>query len=336
MKGGSRFAKGLHCGIRDNSAVSQGVHLIIPHASCASPGCRDAVAQLRLPRLSRLLSRMADAGTDGGQPDDLSPPHERVLARHLGLWRGDGRTPWAAWDLRQAGGEPGGAAFAWLTPCHWQVGRDRILMGDPEALQLSESHSRALLAAMQPYFEEDGLSLEWVAPLRWRAQGPLLGDLACASLDRVIGSSVDAWLPRSPQAGTLRRLQQEMQMLLYTHPVSDERQAAGLAPVNSFWISGAGVLPPGRAEDSPVRLEDSLRPAALQGNATGWAEAWSRLDAQAVPPLQAALDRGEPVRITLCGEAAARSWTGAPPGWGDRLRRLLRPVPSPANILESL
>ena len=324
------------CGIRDNTAVSQGVHLIISHASCAAPGCREALAQLRLPHLTRLLSRMADAGADPGQPRDLSPPHERVLARALGLWQGDGRTPWAAWDLRQRGGEPADATFAWLTPCHWQVGRDRILMGDPDAMQLSEDHSRAFLQAMQPYFEEDGLWLEWVAPLRWRARGALLQGLACASLDRTIGASVDDWLPRSPLAGPLRRLQQEMQMLLYTHPVNDARQAAGLAPVNSFWISGAGALPRDLATAPAVRLDDTLRTAALLGDAAAWAQAWSRLDAQAIAPLAQALERGELARITLCGEASARSWTPAPAGWATRLGRLLRPAPKPADILESL
>jgi len=316
--------------------VSQGVHLIISHASCASPGFSEAVAQLRLPHLTRLLSRMIDAGTDPGQAHDLSPPHERVLARGLGLWQGDGRTPWAAWDLHPSGGQPGGAVFAWLTPCHWQVGRDRILMDDPDALQLSEDHSRAFLQAMQPYFEEDGLGLDWVAPLRWRAQGALLQDLACASLDRAIGASVDDWLPRSPQASALRRLQQEMQMLLYTHPVNDARQAAGLAPVNSFWISGAGALPQDLPPSPAVRLDDTLRAGALRGDAAAWAQAWSQLDAQAIPPLAQALERGEAVRITLCGEASARSWTPAPAGWATRLGRLLRPTPRPADILDSL
>jgi hypothetical protein len=316
--------------------VSPGVHLIIPHAACAHSGRREPFAPPRLPHLTRLLSCMTDAGGDDGRADDLSPPHERVLARGCGIWQGDGRTPWAAWDLRQSGGEPGEAAFAWLTPCHWQVGRDRILMGDPDDLQLSEAHSRAFLEAMQPYFEEDGLSLDWVAPLRWRARGPLLQGLACASLDRAIGSSVDDWLPRSPQAGPLRRLQQEMQMLLYTHPVNDDRQAAGLAPVNSFWISGAGTLPDAPPPPPAIRLDDTLRAAALRGDAAAWALAWSRIDAQSVPPLQQALDRGEAVHITLCGESNARGWAPAPAGWAARLRRLLRPAPPLANILQSL
>ncbi len=318
--------------------MSDGVHLLIPHAFRVAPGFREALPGLALPHLARLLARLADSGTDAGQPQDLSPPHERILARLHGLWQGDGAIPWAAWDLRQAGGDPGAEVHAWLTPCHWQVGRDRIVMADPVTLQLSEADSRAMLQAMQPYFQEDGLTLEWVDPLRWRARGALLEGLACASLDRVSGATVDDWLPRSAPARPLRRLQQEMQMLLYTHPANAAREAAGLAPVNSFWVSGAGALPsaPAASPQPPIRIDDRLRAAALQSDVLAWARAWQELDAQVIAPLAQALDRSEPLRLTLCGDAHARTWSAVPAGWGARMARLFRPAASPAHILETL
>ena len=33
-----------------------------------------------------------------------------------------------------------------------------------------------------------------------------------------------------------------MQMLLYRLPLNDEREANGLPPINSFWVTGAGML----------------------------------------------------------------------------------------------
>src|SRR5262249_45843373 len=160
----------------------------------------------------------------------LSMPHERVLGRAYGLPTfADGCIPWAAWELAQSGRDTQGAAWAWITPCHWRVGRDHIAMDLPQALALDERDSRALLASMQSYFEEDNIHLEYDAPTRWLARGEVFRDFACASLDRVIGRHVDEWLPRSAQARTVRRLQQEMQMLLYTHPVNEERQQKGLS-----------------------------------------------------------------------------------------------------------
>jgi hypothetical protein len=81
--------------------------------------------------------------------------------------------------------------------------------------------------------------------------------LTPASLDRVVGRVIDGWMPRAGEAKALRRLQQEMQMLLYTHPVNEERARGGLLPVNSFWASGTGALPQpyvlaaGRCLDDP-------------------------------------------------------------------------------------
>ena len=93
--------------------------------------------------------------------------------------------------------------------------------------------------------------------------------LPAASLDRVVGRTIDDWMPRTPQAGPLRRLQQEMQMLLYTLPLNDERQRGGLLPVNSFWLHGTGALPATRhAAPGPLPLVTHyLRDAALQGAA---------------------------------------------------------------------
>ena len=96
---------------------------------------------------------------------------------------------------------------------------------------------------MQPYFAEDGITLHPLSDTTWLAQGSVLVDLPTASLARTRSARVDGWMPRQPQAQALRRLQNEMQMLLYTHPVNDARKARFLPPVNSFWISGTGTLP---------------------------------------------------------------------------------------------
>ena len=223
--------------------MSDSAHLLIPFASSRDEGCAAALAMLALPHLEKLLARLAPAAIDSGDEATLSMPHERVLARACGLPADDGRIPWAAWQVAQAGREAGATAWAHITPCHWQVGQDHVAMGHPHDLQLEARESQALLAAMQPFFEGDGIALEYDSPTLWLARGEVFRDLATASLDRVVGRAVDNWIPRAPEARALRRLQQEMQMLLYTHDVNEERGRAGLAPVNSFWVSGTGALP---------------------------------------------------------------------------------------------
>ena len=297
-------------------------HLIIPLASYDAEGCIEARRQLQLPHLEKLLARLVPAQTDDeGGPHTLSMPHERVHARELGLNAADGCTPWAAWQVAQAGRDPEGAAWAWITPCHWRVGTDHITMNHPQDLALDERDARALLAAMQPYFEEDGIGLAYDAPDRWLARGEVFRDFPSASLDRVIGRTIDDWLPRSAQARTIRRLQQEMQMLLYTHSITEERSRRGLLPVNSFWVSGTGALPDSLPPKQPAGLEitPALHDAALHQDWRRWASAWQEVDAQQCARLLAALDRGESVSLTLCGESHARTWSGRNAGLWPKL-----------------
>ena len=303
--------------------MSDGVHLLIPHAWAADPGCAQASRTLALPRLEKLLARLAPLSTDPGNEFTLSMPHERVLARACGLpSEQDGLIPWAAWQMAQSGRETHGKAWARITPCHWRVGANHIDMSPPQALQLDAASSQALLAAMQPFFEQDGIALEYDAPTLWLAEGEQFRNLATASLDRVVGRAIDQWMPHSPEGRALRRLQQEMQMLLYTHELNEERTRAGLLPVNSFWASGTGALPTAHPAAPPQGLQvvQDLRDAALLADWDGWAAAWQRLDAQECAQLVQALDSGEAVTLTLCGERNARSWS-QPAGRGV-LRRM--------------
>lgn len=317
--------------------MSDAIHLLIPFAMAAPPGCAQAVRDLRLPMLQKLLARLSEGETDTGSTSDLSLPHERALARAIGLPAGDGLIPWAAWERQLAHHDAGTMPWAWLTPCHWEVGMDHVRMHAPGQLRLSPAHSRAMFDAMRPYFEEDGIVLTWDAPDRWLAQGEMFHELPCVSLDRVVGRLVDDWLPRRPGQGALQRLQQEMQMLLYTHPANAEREQAGLKPVNSFWVSGAGSLP----EPAPTRMppglkvEARLREAALEGDWAAWSAVWRQIDAQELPRLIAALDHGRPVTLTLCGERSACSWVHSHSGWWRRATSLLR-APSVAAALETL
>ena len=304
--------------------MSGGVHLLIPFAYSSSEGCAQALQGLALPQLERLVARLKPAATDSGEESSLSMPHERVLAREFGLSAPDGCIPWAAWQVRQAGRDAQGAAWARITPCHWRVETDHIAMGHPQDLQLDSRESQALLAAMQPFFEQDGIALEYDAPTLWLARGEVFRPLATASLDRVVGRTIDDWMPRADAAKTVRRLQQEMQMLLYTHEVNEERTRGRLLPVNSFWVSGTGALPDSHRQPAPPGLQIThyLRDAALLEDWRGWAAAWQQLDAKECARLCKALDDGEAVSLTLCGERNAQTWSSGDSGLFSRMGNL--------------
>jgi len=283
------------------------MHLLIPFAFCSSEGCAQALPKLNLPHLTHLLSRLAPQPPDTADLFSLSTPHERAMARAMGMPVQDGLIPWAALQAHAIG------AWGLITPCHLQVATNHITMSGQALPDFSEEESRTLMAAMQPYFEEDGIRLRYENPMLWLAQGDIFNGLATASLDRVAGRNVEHWMPRSAQAAPLRRLQNEMQMLLYTHPVNDARAARGVLPVNSFWLSGTGSLTTVRTPTTTdPKVLDQLRAPALTEDWAAWSQAWQALDTTECAALLQAIDQGHPVQLTLCGEASAQTFVTQP------------------------
>ncbi len=299
------------------------MQLLIPYAHVNDPPCAQVALSLQLPHLAQVLRVMTRVETIKGSALDLSPPHEMFQARALGLSPSDGHIPWAALDRVRAGQPADNTARAWLTPAFWQIGVGHILMRDPFALALQETESRTLMQAMAPYFEQDGLTLTYQEPGRWLVSGEPLADLASASLDRVLDVDISPWMPATP---ALRRLQNEMQMMLYTHPLNDERTARGQQPVNSFWIHGSGRYT-GAAPSAPGPLvADDLRLPALQGDWAQWASVWQKLDLGVCKQLLAELQTGRPASLVLCSERHTLVFENRPLGWGERLRRRFNPT----------
>jgi hypothetical protein len=302
--------------MRDNLAM----HLFISHAAPTGLNCQAAIAQLALPNLTELLGQLTPTPPMLGSPDTLTPLAERIRANNLGLQGPDGLVPWAANDALHLGLTKvhGDAGWAWITPCHLTAQSNQVRMEDPLDLHISTPECDALRSAMKRYFEEDGITLHPLSNGTWLAFGAIFKDLPTASLERVACNSIDQWMPQQEHAKHLRRLQNEMQMLLYTHAVNDSRTARGLATINAFWISGTGTPGPART-NPPERMEhlDGLRKAALQDDAYAWMQAWQVLDSTRLAELLQNVKAGKPVQLTLCGERTAVTLeTQDKPWWG--------------------
>lgn len=312
------------------------MHLLIPFAAASADAAAQALGTRPLPNLRALAARLeavAEADTPGGD-HSFSPPHERALARGFGWAGGDGCLPFAAWHAAGDGIAVDDLAWGELTPTHWIAGRDQVQLADPADLGLDEATSRALLDAVRPLFVDEGFAVAWGAPLRWYIAHERLAGLRTASIDRVIHRNIDPWLPYDSAARVLRRLQQEVQMLLYTHPLHDAAVAAGRSPVNSVWLGGCGPAQPVDPAAVPDVIETLRRPA-LAGDWTAWAEAWSEVDRHVLGPALEAARRGAAVTVTLCGE---RTWLRLQPpsgGWWSRLSLRLRGT-DPADLLATL
>lgn len=308
------------------------MHLLVPFASDDSEACRHVLRDLSLPHLARLLARLTASGRDEGEASSLSPPHERALAAARGWRGGDGALPFAAHALRADGIDPGDTAWGLVTPAHWLLGRDHVAMTDPAQLALSDAESNAFFAAVRGLFESEGFVATWGAAQRWYIGRDDLQGFATASLDRVIGRSVDGWLgtDRSDLGRLLRRVQSEVQLVFHAHPLNEAREERDEAVVNSFWLSGCGRAQAADPADEP-QVDASLRTPLLAGDWAAWAEAWQALDAG---PIARALE-AEEATLTLCGEKSAARFERVRQGLLQRLHRRWTRL-EPHAVLESL
>lgn len=319
-----------------SSSLSLSSRLLIPFAAPLAEAGRAALATLPLPRLRAALAR-CDVALDGGDEWSFTPPHERALARARGWSGGDGQLPFAARAAAADGvvdpAAQGDLAWGLVTPVHWHVGTDQVSLLPPSQLMLAEAESRALFEAVRPLFTDEGFVFAWGAPLCWYAAHESLAGLRTAALDRVIGRNVDPWLGNDPAARRIRRLQAEVQMLLYTHLVNDEREARGLLPVNSFWLSGCGVEQAVTGGD--IAVDDRLRTPALADDWAAWTRAWETLDEGPIAAWLGAAARDPDALLVLAGERGAATLTPTRRGWWQGLRSRLAP-PTPRSLLETL
>lgn len=310
-------------------------HLVIPFARCEGDAWLAAMKAQpagSLTNLGKLLQGMKLVNLDAGEAHSLSTPHERVLAQAKGLDAAlDGLIPWAAMEANTGIAK----AWAYITPCHWAMGREHATLTDPAALELTPEDSQTLLAAMQPYFATEGITLHYAAPERYLAEGEVFRTLPTASLDRVLGRNVDPWLPPSR---AMKLLQNEMQMLLYTHPLNDERSAKRLRPVNSFWISGTGALNQPALQTlqaHKITVPRTLAKAAFKDDWAAYVKAWGEIDAIGIAQLLVQQNAGHSVRITLCGERNAQTFETTAQSFFNKISHRFK-TKNPLDLLSQL
>lgn len=213
-------------------------------------------------------------------------PLELALGSLAGEPIPDGLFPWAEWSARQAG--HGGEHWAEWHLCHWHVSNGQVTLLRPQ--WPSPDALDRLWRELADFVASDGLTLVRDGPHRAWVRGELLAQLPTAHVDKVMGRPVAAFLP---ELRAWRRLQNELQMWFYTHPVLQ-----GMAtPINSVWLCGTGRLTPTLA-----RLLARLQ----------WA------DAAATPPTG--------TRVLMAGDEDAQLWqVGSASAW-QRLWRRWRPA----------
>lgn len=195
---------------------------------------------------------------------------EAQLLRHFDLLpRG---WPIAALTRQADAGDAAGSAWlradpAWIRP---DINGARLLACGFD-LRLTAEDSAALLPALRPLFGDAGFPIDAPDPSRWYLRLPAGAQLpAFTPPSEALGTELSEQLgDDGPGARRWRALLNEAQIALHNHPWNAARVERGLAPVNSVWFWGAGVLPDHvRSAHSAVATgEEELRALAIASGA---------------------------------------------------------------------
>jgi 2,3-bisphosphoglycerate-independent phosphoglycerate mutase len=176
--------------------------------------------------------------------------------------------------------------FALATPLHAALGLTDLTVVDSSMLSLTEEDSRALCAAANVHLHQDGVQLHFVDTYRWLACSERAIDVLTERPDYLVGEALRPNLPRGKDGRVVERWMNELQMLLYTHPVNLAREDRGLLPINVVWLWGFGGSPnspsPSPQPLSPRGLgaicaEFAFAEALRNGNLPAWQAAWATL-----------------------------------------------------------
>jgi hypothetical protein len=159
------------------------------------------------------------------------------------------------------GGTPGDATWACIQPVHVRIAHDHLVLIDPASLELADADAATLYTVARPLIEELGVHVEAPTPQRWYLSSEQFGTLAGASPLRASGRNIEIWLPHEAHSGQRSRawmkVQNEVQMAWFEHPVNEAREARGLPAVNSIWFHAQGKMRPVKSPFARVRSDAS-------------------------------------------------------------------------------
>ena len=314
------------------------MQLIVPYLFPPARLLEAAAQDLRLPAFETLLARSQHAAC-------AAEGVEAQVCAELGIARSQD-FPVAPITLLADKGVAGEHYWLRADPVHLRVMRDRIVLADSGVLGLSRPEADALAFSISAHFGA-AFSPQPLHPARWYLRLDQVPRLRTTPLSLAVGRDIDPLLPQGEDAMLFRTQLNELQMLLFEHPVNQSREARGELPVNSLWLWGGGCLPAvpkpagskhaaalysndadvgalgrfcgleaatmpslfsaGLLEENKLIVLDQLKEAGQYGDAYGWREAISVLERDWFAPLLQHL-RWHPSAVRLIDPVNGKSF----------------------------
>ena len=294
------------------------LHLVIPNLFPPQDIAVDVSAGLRLPALEKLLARGNMSVRPSGTLEDW-------LCAAFGVQ--------AVAPVRAVfdGLDVGGAYWLCSDPVNLHLQRAQALVL-PEAIPVKED-ADSLCAMLNAHFAEMGLRFFAPHPRRWYVKVEAEPQMTTSPLRQVTWRDAKYYMPQGADALRWQRITTEMQMLLYSHPYNQEREARGEALISSVGVWGGGRAEPlkksfdvvggdseltevfaggagvsqaglfsillGGTYENGLWVSDAAGSAMQCGDQQLWRESLLRMEQEVAQPLLKALQAGRLHRLTL-------------------------------------
>lgn len=145
----------------------------------------------------------------------------------------------AAIAWQRAGKEANNGYWLYALPVHLVLQRDTFSLAEPVPLPLEVHEAEALTVALNRHFVADDIKFFWHEN-SWflrLASNPKINTLPPKN---AISRNINNFLPTGEGASKWAAFQNELQMLLFEHPVNMSRESKKLPAINSIWCYGGG------------------------------------------------------------------------------------------------
>lgn len=135
---------------------------------------------------------------------------------------------------------PGNGHWLCADPVHLRFHHERIILADAGAFDLEIDEARAITTSLNQEFADIG-QFHVATARRWYLKLNAAVNHHADPMSKVAGRRIDGEL--TDKNGPLTRWLNEVQMVLHSHPVNEQRQSVGKPAINSIWLWGGGVMP---------------------------------------------------------------------------------------------
>lgn len=126
------------------------------------------------------------------------------------------------------------AIWLYAAPVHLVLQRDSFRLAAPAPLPLESDEIQTLTALLNKHFEADKMVFIW-HERQWFLRLEHNPSIVTTALEAAINHDISAYLPTGEGAIQWASITNEMQMLLFEHPINLTREAKGLPVINSIW-----------------------------------------------------------------------------------------------------